>query len=354
VDYISIQNKAESAHPYSVEIKNLAVPLKPELLLLGKLEGDSPSAGFSLLKVNSTFFQNENLSHSETLNLPYSHKNISVENANLIWGNSGKEKHRFSIANAEGKFSKREDQTLQAIMRKGIISNSGTLPPVLDNAIFVFNEDKITIQSLVFGDGDVGKLSLSGEYIKSAEGEQEIACQIEKMQLQNLHPHLKTLLEARITTKEGIARISAQNQGFGINGDFQASKSGFVLKNFQFLHDISSQIGSLAQPSANFGKLSQGSIEITEKGYHFSNLNFESISNLALMGDFNVDVDGNASGKLSVGIPVSKIKQAYPEVNETDFKVARGFVWIPTYVSGTVDLPKDDFWNNFKKGVLKR
>jgi len=97
VDYISIQNKAESAHPYSVEIKNLAVPLKPELLLLGKLEGDSPSAGFSLLKVNSTFFQNENLSHSETLNLPYSHKNISVENANLIWGNSGKEKHRFSI-----------------------------------------------------------------------------------------------------------------------------------------------------------------------------------------------------------------------------------------------------------------
>ncbi len=354
IDHLSISNKTESAHPYSVEIKNISVPLKPELLLLGKLKGDSPSAGFSLLKVNSAFFQNERLSHSANLDLPYTHKNVSVEDANLIWGNSGKEKHRFTISNAEGKFSKRDDQTLQAIMRKGIISNSGTLPPVLSNAIFVFDKDKITIQSLVFGDGDVGKLSLSGEYMKDGEGEQEIECKIEKMQLQNLHPHLKTLLEARITTKKGTAKVSAQNQSFSINSDFQASKSGFVLKSFQFLHDISSQIGSLAAPSANFGKLSQGTIEITEKGYHFSNLNFESISNLALMGDFDVDVDGKVSGALSVGIPVSKIKQAYPEVNETDFNVARGFVWIPTNISGTVDLPKDDFWDNFKKEVLKR
>ena len=136
--------------------------------------------------------------------------------------------------------------------------------------------------------------------------------------------------------------------------NFQASESGFVLHNFQFLHDIVNQIGSLPKASAFFDKLSQGTIEITKKGYRFTDLNFESISNIALGGEFSVDLDGALSGELKVGLPVSKIKQAYPEVDKTDFKVARGFVWIPTTVSGNVSLPKDDFMKNFREGVLNR
>ncbi len=348
---------AQSARPntYDAKFKGLEFKLNSPQLLLGKLvgtKGYAKEAQITLATPSLTYSDAE----AAPLVIPYEHTSLSVDRVNVTWGFDGPQKHRFAINHAEGKFMRRKKGGFQANIRNGLILNSGTLPPVWEQSSLIIDSAGLTINSLRLSDGDVGILSLEGSYERGGPATQDLSANIENLKLQNIHPQLARVVEARISTpkstdKRSYARLNPVDSSFEITSDFLASESGFVLKHFQFLDYISNKLGSLSQASIVCNKLCQGTITISPTGYQFKDLDLESIANIAITGDLQISADGSLSGDLSVGLPVSDIISNFPHVKRGSVETRRGYVWIPLTLSGTTDLPKDDFAINLEKTV---
>ena len=338
-------SRPDSRSEYSLQLREIQIPLKPELVLLGRLEGESARAQTGVLKVAKASFLPE-VSPLSPIKLPFGHQGLHVENMNFAWGDSPRMKDHIKISGVESKFAYRSGNVIQMIFRGGAITNSGTFPPFLNNAVILMEQQKITVQSLNFGDGEVGEVTLTGEYVKGGEDEQEMGLQIEKVKLENINPVLKGILEARISSnpdKKGSISINPKANEFKISADFQASDSGFYMQYLPFLDYIYNEIGGLSSAAVSFNRLSQAKLEVTKDGYHFKDVNFESIAKLALRGEFSIALDGALGGELEVGLKLSKLKEYYPKLTGENTTTNRGYVWIPFTLTGTVENPKDNF-----------
>jgi len=342
VSQFVIKENETSPIGYKLQINSIKAPIDPYQLFLGKLSGGLAQASSAVLEVSPNFINQPVFSNKWESS--YSHDSLSIDSLDIILGESKKSK----VAGANATFTKK-DKSLIFTLREGALIGSGAFPSVLEKGRIHFDEDKISVESLVFNDGDSGKIALSGDIYNGKE--QALDYKIEGLSLERMNNFLGEIISARINSDSGRAHFNFEEGTYTLSSDFRSSVRGVTLKRFLFLIDIKETFGMVDRAELSFLDEARGRLTISNDGYRLHDLNLYNAPNLRVQGEVNVDLKGKLSGQLSVGFSVSKITSAFPNIDRSKLSVIGGFVFIPATLSGTTNIPKDDFFTNLRKIV---
>lgn len=143
-------------------------------------------------------------------------------------------------------------------------------------------------------------------------------------------------------------------QAFSIQLGFRGTdRDTLSIKNFPFLSDLSRELqdrdfnNNYIFSDRAEGELVRGADQSTIRGLHL-----EKDGYFVVKGEISIQ-KGTLGGELNLGLPPSQMGNASPEMRRVFSQTANNYQWCKIKISGTPDLPLDNFAELLKQAILE-
>lgn len=295
----------------------------------------------------------------EETEFPFNFANYRCEKLDIL--GYGKDKQAWMSVEGTDAAMIKNTRGSQLRLVGGLVKVLGFAPVKLDRATLFFELGQMKIDTLRFkpkdaGDGTLEFANAIDLYSKESS---KLKMTLDRFPLEALlGDGLGKVINGLVETDENsLNRVLTLTPGeynsFSIQLGFRGSdRDALSIKNFPFLSDLSRELqdrdfnNSYVFSDRVEGELLRGVNQATIKGLHL-----EKEGSFVVKGELSF-INGKLEGTLQLGLAPSQLGGAAPEMRKVFSQVSDNYQWCKIQISGTPDLPMDNFADLLKKAML--
>lgn len=273
----------------------------------------------------------------------------------------GKDKQAWMSIEATDAAMIKNTRGAQLRLVGGLVKILGFEPVKLDRATMFFELGQMKIDTMRFKpkDGGAGTLEFGNAIDLYSKESSKLKMTLVDFPIEVLlGDGLGKVINGLIgTDNDSLNRVLTLTPGeyntFSIQLGFRGSdRDALSIKNFPFLSDLSRELqdrdfnNSYVFSDRMEGELLRSADQATIKGLHL-----EKEGSFVVKGEISFRA-GKLEGELQLGLSPSQLGSAAPEMRKVFSKVSENYQWCTIQVSGTPDLPMDNFADLLKQAML--
>lgn len=223
----------------------------------------------------------------------------------------------------------------------------------VENGVMIFGDTSGDLIARLISEEERGYLSLEGKIPYKGIESIYMTGKAEGFPLMRfLSDDTKRFFDGVIDSEKLLIQLDPDDRdAMGVEGKFTADH--FQIRDFQFLSELTVLLGRKWYDNPRFTKTATGKILRKGNRLELTNLVLEEGSSLKITGNIAFSEDGEMSGTLKIGIPLSISNMIRGKVPEGLFsQPMEGYVWADVNLGGTAISVSDDF--GARVGAIER